>query len=579
MTGRRLLIAFGGAFCLVILVRTAWLSELSYLTLRTVEHAASGYGLRWNINERVQVFDHPLWTLLLLAGRLLTGETYYTTFVISLGLSAATVILVLQSAAAAEGVVLGAVLLATSWAFVSYSTSGLEGPLAHLLIVLFCRASLLPRRRSRGTTRAAALAGVAGITHPATLVVTLPALLGRAAWRRDAGPLTDAHETRDGQTEQPHGPIGAVRDGEGRAPTEVGPYRAEPGRSQSGQDVAGSPGSWLLACGPLLAWGLFAAFYYGTPVPTPVLAEWTEHAGVLNRVAAAGRMFAYAVRHDPITIAVILAGITLAWRGGSHHRALATGLAGYIAVLALWAGDGMPGRWLALPFLVTTMLVGQQPAVERPLVFGGTLAVALALAAVPSLTTIRSDVRFGTPSELSPGRDSRASDYRATGLLLDIRQWYPPTHPEAKRGDVAWQDPNRVRTSPHPAFFAFAAGYGVHVIDVTGRTDPLLARMPPGAGTTFPSGAPRSVPEGYVASLPNRRNAIASRTLAAYYDRVRLVTRGPLLDPWRLVAAARLAFENPAGYGGHDPPERGDQGDHRPPEGGHYGDRARGRGR
>ncbi len=74
MPGRRFLIALAGALFLIVLIRTAWLSELSYLTLRTIEHAATGHGIRWNINERVQAFDHPLWMLLLLCGRMLTGE-------------------------------------------------------------------------------------------------------------------------------------------------------------------------------------------------------------------------------------------------------------------------------------------------------------------------------------------------------------------------------------------------------------------------------------------------------------------------------------------------------------------------
>ena len=124
MPGRRFLIAFGGAFFLVVLIRTAWLSELSYLTLRTIEHAATGHGLRWisyqaidedtereHISERVQVFDHPLWMLLLLAGRSVTGESYFTTFVSSLALSSATAALVLGSARRPEGIVLGATLL------------------------------------------------------------------------------------------------------------------------------------------------------------------------------------------------------------------------------------------------------------------------------------------------------------------------------------------------------------------------------------------------------------------------------------------------------------------------------------
>src|SRR4051794_22443998 len=142
MPGRRFLIALGGAFFLVVLIRTAWLSELSYLTLRTIEHAATGHGLRWNASERVQVFDHPLWLLLLLAGRIITGESYFTTFVISLALSAAMAVLVIRSAPRSEGIVLGTLLLSSSWAIVTYSTSGLEGPLAHLLVVAFCLAWL-----------------------------------------------------------------------------------------------------------------------------------------------------------------------------------------------------------------------------------------------------------------------------------------------------------------------------------------------------------------------------------------------------------------------------------------------------
>jgi arabinofuranosyltransferase len=504
MAGRRLLIALGGAFCLVILVRTAWLSELSYLTLRTIEHAANGYGLRWNINERVQAFDHPLWMLLLLGGRLLIGESYYTTLVLSLTVSAATVVLVLSSAGGPAGVVLGAVLLSMSWSFVTFSTSGLEGPLAHLLIVLFCLAWLAPNR-ARGSGRAAALAGAAGVTHPATLLVTIPALAA-------------ATRGRDGTDH----------------PTQVGRYGA-PVRQL-----------WLRAFAPIFAWGMFAAFYYGTALPTPVVAEWTERAGLLDRVHAAGRLLAYMLRSDPLTLAVVVTGIALAWRRrGQEHRGLATGLALYILVLVFWAGDGMPGRWLALPFVITTLLIVRHPGVERPATLGAAVAVALALAAAPPLATIRSDVRFGTAAERSGHRDPRANDFPATGLLHDIRQWYPPTHPEAKRGSVGWQDSNRVKTSPHPAFFGFAAGHGVHVIDVAGRTDPLLARTPPAGPAVFPAGASREIPRGYEASLPNRANAIASPALAAYYGRVRLVTRGSLLDPWRLVAAARLALERP----------------------------------
>jgi arabinofuranosyltransferase len=497
MPGRRFLIALGGALFLVVLVRTAWLSELSYLTLRTIEHAATGHGLRWNVSERVQVFDHPAWMGILLAGRVITGESYYTTFAVSLALSAATAVLVLRSAPRTEGVVLGTLMLALSWAIVTFSTSGLEGPLAHLLVISFCLASLSERPASLRVT--AGLAGLAALTHVSTLLITLPPL------------------------------IAASNRGERR------------GRDRSST-------VFLLVGGPLLAWMAFATFYYGTPVPMPLIAEWTEHAGLASRVHAGARMFAFVLRQDPITLAIVSGALVLGLgREGDRTRPLAWGVASYIVILSIWAGDGMAGRWLTLPCVVSVLMIVRHPAVAQPRVFAAVVAAAMTLATIPALATIESDVRFGTRSQTSDSRDPRISDYRATGLLLDIRQWYPPQHPEAIRGGVAWQDTNRVKTSSHPAFFGFAAGYGVHVVDRTGRTDPLLARLPPNGKVLFPAGAARRLPEGYESSLPNRENRIADPALATYYDRLRLVTRGPLADPWRVFATVRnLAGRGPS---------------------------------
>ena len=59
----------------------------SYITFRVVDNAAAGLGLTWNPAERVQGYTHPLWLLVLLAGRLVTGELYYTTIALSIALS------------------------------------------------------------------------------------------------------------------------------------------------------------------------------------------------------------------------------------------------------------------------------------------------------------------------------------------------------------------------------------------------------------------------------------------------------------------------------------------------------------
>ena len=67
-----------------VLLRTAWVCDDAFISFRVVENAVAGHGLRWNIADRVQVFTHPLWMLLHIPLRTISGELYYT----SLGLCA-----------------------------------------------------------------------------------------------------------------------------------------------------------------------------------------------------------------------------------------------------------------------------------------------------------------------------------------------------------------------------------------------------------------------------------------------------------------------------------------------------------
>jgi len=67
-----------------VLIRTAWLSDDAYITLRTVSNLLQGYGPVWNVAERVQAYTHPLWMLSLAAAIGITGEFYYTSIFFSI---------------------------------------------------------------------------------------------------------------------------------------------------------------------------------------------------------------------------------------------------------------------------------------------------------------------------------------------------------------------------------------------------------------------------------------------------------------------------------------------------------------
>ena len=55
-------------------INTAWVAEDAFITFRAVDNLLAGHGPVWNIGERVQVYTHPLWYLLLSIGTALTGS-------------------------------------------------------------------------------------------------------------------------------------------------------------------------------------------------------------------------------------------------------------------------------------------------------------------------------------------------------------------------------------------------------------------------------------------------------------------------------------------------------------------------
>ena len=110
-----------------VLIRTAWLAEDAFITFRTIDNFVHGYGLTWNVAERVQAYSNPLWMLLLIPFYSLSGEIVYTAMAVSIAVSAAAV-LVLCARLPGASALLAVCILACSKAFIDYFTSGLEQP-------------------------------------------------------------------------------------------------------------------------------------------------------------------------------------------------------------------------------------------------------------------------------------------------------------------------------------------------------------------------------------------------------------------------------------------------------------------
>ena len=125
----------------------------------------------------------------------------------------------------------------------------------------------------------------------------------------------------------------------------------------------------------------------------------------------------------------------------------------------------------------------------------------------------------------------------------------------------AWPPPDDRAAQFHPlvvrgqiGFLGYYLGPNVHVLDYNALADPLLARLPavvpdPLLRIVMPrlhklgwrtGHLTRRIPDGYPETLATGVNHLSDPDLAAYWDRLVLVTRGPLFDGARLRALVTL---------------------------------------
>jgi arabinofuranosyltransferase len=472
------------------MIRSAWLSDDAYITFRVVDNAVHGLGLTWNPAERVQGYTHPLWLFLLIASCLLTGELYYTSIWLSIALSFAAVALIAFGLRPGPAALLGVLILALSRAFVDYSTSGLENPLTHLLLAAFLVVYFADEPTDRCVFLLSLLAALLAVNRLDALLLVAPALAW-AFWQR-------------------------------RTPRALG--------------LA------LLGFLPLLLWTAFSLFYYGFPFPNTAYAKLATG---ISSAALARQGLAYllnSLRWDPLTLTAIAAALLLAVISRRMSAlAVAAGIALYLIYIVRIGGDFMTGRFLATPLLAAVALLvvlGDEHLRRRP-----RLAIPAALLIIAlGLLGHGQFWLAGRPTGDAARRDGDIADERAyyyphTGLLAANRV----PHPWAEQGMVLRAQGPAVIEHGNVGFLGYYAGPAVHVVDRNGLTDPLLARLPVRDPADWRIGHfRREVPPGYVDTLRGGQNVVADSGLAAFYEPLSLVTRGPLWSRARLLAIYRL---------------------------------------
>ena len=494
-----------------VLVRTAWLCDDAYITFRTIDNWAEGFGLRWNVAERVQSYTHPLWMLLLAGVHAFTGELYWTPLVVSLAVSlAAGAVLALRVAGSHGAALAGLAVLIGSRAFVDFSSSGLENPLVHLLLFLFVLALVQDWRAWQ----------IGLLVSGLMLLRTDLALLlapGVFVWLAPSGGRWD--RTR----------------------------------------------GFLHGLTPLFLWHLFALGYYGFLVPNTAYAK-------LNTGIDAGRLWAHglvylgeSLRFDPLTLGTVAAGTLASLVLGRRERALALGTLLYLGYVVSIGGDFMSGRFLTPSFAVAlALLLRALPQVRESRRYVCALA-ALALgflAPYPSLTSGADygaergndfhDLRAAADQIIGADgiSDERAWHFALTGMVNVRREeghFVLPLegHPKYIEIQRLKQGGEKVLVTGAIGLRGYFLGTDVYFIDQNALSDPLLARLTvANPGDWRISHFRRPIPCGYQESVAGDTNRLRDPGLARVYDALRLVTRGALFDAarWREIWRLNTGF-------------------------------------
>jgi arabinofuranosyltransferase len=496
---RRLVALLACSLLGVILIRTAWVADEAYITFRTIDNFVHGFGLRWNVAERVQVFTHPLWLFIVGAAYAVTREAYFTVLAISMALTLATMyVMVTRIATDATAATGAAAVLLLSKGFVDFATSGLETPLTFLLLAIFWAVYFRGDIRPATLRTLALIAGLILITDATAAWLVLPAL-GVALWRDRSGSRVTAV---------------------------------------------------MIAVAPIAAWELFAFVYYGTLLSAPTSARL--HAGLTSAALwRHGLVYVFdSINVDPITMAVIIAALAMAAAGMvAGSRPLAAGVALYLLLMMRAGGDAMSGRLLAAPLLCAVAALGRLDLAPLTMTFRLQLLAAvlgLGMMAPRQLTEVRRyrDDPKRYVSEVSGIADQRHLSFLSTGLLNARRDVPWPLEDGPPGGRTPRMSTPHVVVSATPGLSGFFAGPRAHVVDPTGRADALLARLP-AERPWHVAVQQRAIPAGYAAALAGPQPAaLADPAVARVFSQIVAATRDPIWSGHRFQQIVLLNLEN-----------------------------------
>ena len=478
MRSRKILITLSSIIVLAAVILNAWIDEDAFISFRAISNFVAGYGLRFNISERVQAFTHPLWLAVSTLFHLITGEFLLSSFLASSVCTLATVFLVFsRSYTSVAQIISLTLLLIFSRSFIHYSTSGLENSLSHLLAVAFL---LIWTKSNQSVERKAfflsLLSALAAVNRLDSILLSVPAMISFFAIHRTKSVF----------------------------------FR-------------------ILAGGiPLVAWLIFSLCYYGQLFPNTYYAKLNTDIAKIELYKAGIFYLEHSLVRDPTTLITIIGACIVALATRSMlFISLSVGIILYLLYIISIGGDYMCGRFLSTPFIVAVFILATAVSHSKLLPLTAAICVVLSFIAgnVPILTNLHS--HKGAFSASPEPYDTLVVDkqhyfYQTQGLPFLLANKFLPAKREQGEHRVSFVLALNQATMRSP--------YKEHIVDDVGLADPILSRLP-SRGYWRPGHFVRDIPLGYPGLLRGTMEHLCDPNLEQFRQHVNLITRG---DIWSI---------------------------------------------
>ncbi|TGK04391.1 hypothetical protein EHO58_10805 [Leptospira selangorensis] len=475
----------------------AWLSDDAFISFRVVDNFANGFGLRWNVVERVQVYTNPLLVLLLLLPYILWKNIVAVSFILSFLFGVLSLIFLKKLSSSRFSFLIAVTYLFSSRAFIDYTYSGLENSLNHLIqAVFFFILWKEPAEPNKSKLPVLTFWVSIGLVSRLDLILVLfipylvlfflefsKGLIDRKTILRSA--------------------------------------------------LFGSP---------IVIWFLFAGIYYGSFLPNTYYAKTNITETFLETALQGWHYYERQLFWDPISflffpIAMIV-GVCFKRLNRLALLTLASLLPFFLYLVSV-GGDFMVGRF----FTPAIFILGLSLAKEFP--FKKKEAILLLSLLFIYNIAFRLTPFHPMPKKLSYYKEARSFE---NGMPYDIADekgfYYLDTGLAFRNYPTSWlanlAGKNNVFDIKESVVIqgmigrsGYVYGPDYFIVDKFALADPLLARL---SGSGRIGHKKRKIPEGYVDGLKKGENGILDPGLKQYYEGILKLTHGPIftIERWNL---------------------------------------------